>query len=104
MSEPTSATAAGEKKSLVRAFVASLSGTTLEYYDFAAYSAASATILGKLFVPSSDELASTMLALFPYAVGYVSRPFGGFLFGRLGDIAGRKQVLVFTLLLAGVAT
>ncbi|GAA5154809.1 MULTISPECIES: MFS transporter [Amycolatopsis] len=93
-----------DRKSLRRAFVASLSGTTLEYYDFAVYSVASATILGKLFFPSSDELASTMLAFSTYAVGYVSRPLGGFLFGRLGDILGRKQVLVFTLLLTGIAT
>ncbi|GAB2990769.1 MHS family MFS transporter [Amycolatopsis acidiphila] len=93
-----------DRKSLRRAFAASLSGTTLEYYDFAVYSVASATILGKLFFPSSDELAGTMLAFSTYAVGYVSRPFGGFLFGRLGDILGRKQVLVFTLLLTGIAT
>jgi MFS family permease len=99
MTEPTT-----DRKSLRRAFAASLSGTTLEYYDFAVYSVASATILGKLFFPSSDELASTMLAFSTYAVGYVSRPFGGFLFGRLGDILGRKQVLVFTLLLTGIAT
>lgn len=92
------------KKSLVRAFAASLSGTTLEYYDFAAYSVASATILGKLFFPSSDELASTMLAFSTYAVGYLARPLGGFVFGRLGDILGRKQVLVFTLLVTGIAT
>jgi MFS family permease len=92
------------KKGLVRAFAASLSGTTLEYYDFAAYSVASATILGKLFFPSADELASTLLAFSTYAVGYVSRPLGGFVFGRLGDILGRKQVLVFTLLLTGIAT
>jgi len=93
-----------DRRSLVRAFMASLSGTTLEYYDFAAYSVASATILGKLFFPSSDELASTMLAFSTYAVGYLSRPLGGFIFGRLGDILGRKQVLVFTLLLTGIAT
>jgi MFS family permease len=95
---------ATDRKSLRRAFAASLSGTTLEYYDFAVYSVASATIFGKLFFPSSDELASTMLAFSTFAVGYVSRPVGGFLFGRLGDILGRKQVLVFTLLLTGIAT
>lgn len=95
---------APDRKSLLKAFAASLSGTTLEYYDFAVYSVASATILGKLFFPSSDELAATMLAFSTYAVGYVSRPFGGFVFGRLGDIIGRKQVLVATLLLTGIAT
>jgi MFS family permease len=104
MSEPSTAPTPAEKKSLVRAFAASLSGTTLEYYDFAAYSVASATILGKLFFPSSDELASTMLAFSTYAVGYAARPFGGLIFGRLGDVIGRKKVLVATLLLTGIAT
>ncbi|HVV09935.1 MFS transporter [Amycolatopsis sp.] len=103
MTETTTAQAP-DKKSLARAFAASLSGTTLEYYDFAVYSVASATILGKLFFPSSDELASTMLAFSTYAVGYAARPLGGFIFGRLGDIIGRKQVLVATLLLTGIST
>jgi MFS family permease len=93
-----------DRSALRRAFAASVSGTTLEYYDFAAYSVASATILGKLFFPSHDELAATMLAFSTYAVGYVARPLGGFIFGRLGDLLGRKQVLVFTLLLTGIST
>ncbi|MFD2421119.1 MFS transporter [Amycolatopsis pigmentata] len=92
------------RRSLRRAFAASLSGTTLEYYDFAAYSVASATLFGRLFFPSGDELAGTMLAFSTYAVGYLSRPVGGFVFGRLGDVLGRKRILVFTLLLTGFAT
>jgi MFS family permease len=92
------------RRSLRRAFAASLSGTTLEYYDFAAYSVASATLFGKLFFPSGDEMAGTMLAFSTYAVGYLSRPLGGFVFGRLGDVLGRKHILVFTLLLTGIAT
>jgi MFS family permease len=99
-----SSTPPRDRRSLVRAFVASLSGTTLEYYDFAAYSVASATLFGKLFFPSGDQLAGTMLAFSTYAVGYLSRPLGGFVFGRLGDVLGRKQVLVFTLVLTGIAT
>jgi MFS family permease len=91
-------------KSLWRAFIASLSGTSLEWYDFAAYSVASATIFGPLFFPGNDPLASTMLAFSTYAVGYVARPLGGFVFGRLGDVIGRKRVLVITLLLTGAAT
>jgi MFS family permease len=100
----TSPLETAERRSLRRAFAASLSGTTLEYYDFAAYSVASATILGHLFFPSGDELASTMAAFSTYAVGYLARPLGGFVFGRLGDVIGRKQILVFTLLLTGIAT
>jgi len=93
-----------EKSALRRAYVASLSGTALEYYDFAAYSVAAATIFGDLFFPSGDDLVGTMAAFSTYAVGYLARPVGGFVFGRLGDVIGRKKVLVYTLLLAGIAT
>ncbi|AXB45705.1 MFS transporter [Amycolatopsis albispora] len=91
-------------RSLRRAFAASLSGTALEWYDFAAYSVAAATIFGELFFPAGDKLAGTMAAFSTYAVGYLARPLGGFVFGRLGDVIGRKRVLVFTLILTGVAT
>ena len=92
------------RKTLVRAFTASLTGTSLEWYDFAVYSAASALVFGKLFFPSEDPLTGTLLAFSTYAVGYVSRPLGGFVFGRLGDVIGRKRVLVATLVLVGAAT
>jgi MFS family permease len=93
-----------DKKALRRAYTASLSGTALEYYDFAAYSVAAATIFGDLFFPSGDDLAGTMAAFSTYAIGYLARPLGGIVFGRLGDVIGRKKVLVYTLLLAGIAT
>jgi MFS family permease len=89
---------------LAKAFVASLTGTSLEWYDFAVYSAASALVFGKLFFPSGDPLTGTLLAFSTYAVGYISRPLGGFIFGRLGDVIGRKRVLVATLVLVGLAT
>jgi MFS family permease len=89
---------------LIRAFVASLAGTALEWYDFAIYNVAAATVLGPLFFPSSDPLTGTLLAFSTYAVGYLSRPIGGFFFGRLGDVLGRKRVLVATLLVTGLAT
>ncbi|MFI9028248.1 MFS transporter [Streptomyces sp. NPDC053560] len=88
----------------MRAFIASLTGTSLEWYDFAVYSAASALVFGKLFFPSEDPLTGALLAFSTYAVGYVSRPLGGFVFGRLGDVIGRKKVLVATLVLIGAAT
>ncbi len=93
-----------DKRALRRAYTASLSGTSLEYYDFAAYSVAAATLFGDLFFPSGDDLAGTMAAFSTYAIGYLARPIGGFVFGRLGDVIGRKKVLVYTLLLAGIAT
>ncbi|MFD4550777.1 MFS transporter [Streptomyces sp. NPDC058466] len=87
-----------------RAFFASLTGTALEWYDFAVYSAAAALVFGDLFFPSEDPLTGTLLAFSTYAVGYVSRPLGGFVFGRLGDVIGRKKVLIATLVLIGAAT
>ena len=94
----------GDRRSLVRAFAASLSGTTLEWYDFAVYGAAAALVFGDLFFPSDEPLTGTLLAFSTYAVGYLARPLGGIFFGRLGDRIGRKTVLVWTLLLIGVAT
>ncbi|PWH05711.1 MFS transporter [Brachybacterium endophyticum] len=93
-----------DRKSLYKAFAAALSGTTMEWYDFAVYSAASALVLGTLFFPSEDPYVATISAFSTYAVGYVSRPIGGVVFGRLGDIIGRKRVLVITLLMIGIAT
>jgi MFS family permease len=93
-----------DRRSLRRAFLASLSGTALEWYDFTAYSAAAALVFPRLFFPAADPLTGTLLAFSTYAVGYVSRPLGGVVFGRLGDVIGRKQVLVLTLVLIGVAT
>ncbi|TVZ84805.1 sugar transport protein [Streptomyces sp. BK340] len=87
-----------------RAFAASLTGTTLERYDFAVYSAAAALVLGKLFFPSEDPLTAALLAFSSCAVGYVSRPLGGVVFGRLGDVIGREKVLMATLVLIGAAT
>ncbi|GAA4778835.1 MFS transporter [Actinomycetospora chlora] len=87
-----------------KAFMASLSGTSLEYYDFAVYGTASALVFPQLFFPGNDPLTGLLLAFTTFAVGYVSRPVGGFVFGRLGDTLGRKRVLVTTLLLIGAAT
>lgn len=92
------------KKQSARAFIVSLSGTSLEWYDFAIYSSASALIFGGVFFPSGDPLSGTLAAFGTYAVGYVARPLGGILFGRLGDVIGRKNILVWTLLLIGIAT
>lgn len=99
-----SAVPAVGRKDLYKAFLASLTGTTLEWYDFAVYSAASAIVLGTLFFPTDDPYVGVVSAFSTYAVGYISRPIGGIVFGRLGDIIGRKKVLVITLMLIGIAT
>ncbi|MBB2940695.1 metabolite-proton symporter [Actinoplanes lutulentus] len=87
-----------------RVIVASLVGTSLEWYDFFLYASAAALVFGKLFFPSFDPLTGTLLAFTTYAVGFVARPLGGIVFGHFGDRVGRKGVLVVTLLLMGGAT
>ena len=99
--------AAGKRKmppGALKAYVASLTGTSLEYYDFAIYSVASALVFPKVFFPGNDEYVGLLLSFSTFAVGYLARPIGGVIFGRLGDKIGRKQVLVTTLLLIGIAT
>ena len=83
---------------------ASVAGTALEYYDFAVYNTLAALVFGKLFFPSFDPTAGLLLSFATYWLGYLSRPFGGILFGRLGDLRGRRYVLVVTLLIMGVTT
>jgi MFS family permease len=84
-----------------RLATASLVGTTLEWYDFTIYNTLAALIFNRLFFPSFDPLTGTLLAFSTYAVGYMARPFGGVLFGHLGDKLGRRAVLVITLICMG---
>lgn len=88
----------------MKAYIASLTGTSLEYYDFAIYSVASALVFPKVFFPGNDEFVGLLLSFSAFAVGYLARPIGGVIFGRLGDKIGRKRVLFITLMVIGIAT
>ncbi len=101
---PTPPTAARPPSSVRRVIVASLVGTSLEWYDFFIYGTAAALVFNKLFFPSFDPLVGTLLSFATFAVGFISRPLGGIVFGHYGDRIGRKNVLVVTLLLMGLAT
>lgn len=87
-----------------RLAAASMVGTALEWYDFMIYNTMSALVFNKIFFPSLDPMVGMLLAFSTYAVGYLSRPLGGVIFGRLGDKLGRRAVLVLTLVLMGVTT
>ncbi len=101
---PTFETVPRRPSSVRRVIVASLVGTSLEWYDFFIYGTAAALVFNKLFFPGFDPLVGTVLAFATFAVGFVSRPLGGVIFGHYGDRIGRKNVLVATLLLMGLAT
>jgi metabolite-proton symporter len=86
---------------LRKVVLASMIGTTIEWYDFFLYGSAAALVFGKLFFPKSDPVTGTMLAFATYALGFVARPLGGLVFGHFGDRIGRKQLLMLSLLLMG---
>src|SRR5438094_4887959 len=95
---------ASKRTSTSRLAAASAVGTTLEWYDFTIYNTLAALIFNRLFFPSFDPLTGTILAFSTYAVGYISRPFGGVIFGHLGDKLGRRAVLVITLISMGLTS
>ena len=98
------AAAEAKPSSMKRVVVASLIGTTIEWYDFFLYTLASATIFASLFFPAYDPLTGTLLAFVTYAVGFVARPVGALIFGHFGDRLGRKKLLIISLVMMGGAT
>ncbi|HEX6783764.1 MAG TPA: MFS transporter [Sphingomicrobium sp.] len=93
-----------KRSSLTRVIASSLIGTTIEWYDFFLYGSAAALVFNKLFFPSFDPLVGTLLAFATYAVGFVARPLGGIVFGHFGDRIGRKKLLMWSLVMMGLAT
>ncbi|MEH0581265.1 MULTISPECIES: MFS transporter [Streptomyces] len=87
-----------------RVAVASLVGTTIEYYDFTVYGTASALVLGPAFFPSGNAALSSLAAFLTFAAAFLSRPLGVVVFGTIGDRLGRRRALVISLLMMGVAT
>jgi MHS family shikimate/dehydroshikimate transporter-like MFS transporter len=87
-----------------RVMMASAVGSALEWYDFFIYGTAAALVFSELFFPKVDPTTGLLLSFATFGVGFFARPFGGIVFGHLGDRVGRKPVLVMTLMLVGVGT
>lgn len=93
----------GDKQSGRRAVAAAVIGNILEWYDFAVY-AYMAGVLARTFFPTADEVTSLLSTFAAFGVGFVVRPLGGILIGRLGDIKGRKTALIVTVGLMAAGT
>jgi MFS family permease len=101
MSDNTSNTELDRKHKLV-IFASSL-GTVFEWYDFYIYGTLAA-FFGKLFFPPENETAGFLASLALFGVGFSVRPFGALVFGRIGDLVGRKYTFLVTILVMGIST
>ncbi len=95
---------ARSRRQYITAGLASMMGTTIEWYDYFLYGTAAALIFNKIFFPTFDPITGTLAAFATYSVGFFARPFGGIVFGHFGDKVGRKSMLLITLFLMGIPT
>jgi len=91
------------RQSSRQAVSAAVIGNVLEWYDFAVYGFM-AGIIGKNFFPSGDEVSQLLAAFAVFGVGFLARPLGGIVIGRIGDTSGRKTALVLTIMLMAAGT
>lgn len=108
MSTSSSAVSVDERKRPMtkeekRVILASSAGTIFEWYDFYLYGSLAA-IIGAQFFSSFPEATRNVFALLAFAAGFLVRPFGALFFGRLGDMIGRKQTFLMTILIMGLST
>lgn len=87
-----------------RVIVASLIGTTIEFFDFYIYATAAVSVFPLLFFPAGDATAALLASMATFGVAFVARPIGSMLFGHFGDRIGRKATLIGSLLMMGIAT
>src|SRR6266581_4133472 len=103
-SDPAPAGDAVRRRQVTLAAVASVIGTSIEWYDFFLYGTAAAIVFPAVFFPDSSSYSGTLESFATYAVGFAARPVGAAIFGHWGDRLGRKATLIVTLLMMGIAS
>jgi metabolite-proton symporter len=93
-----------EKQVSKKILIASLVGSSIEWFDYFLYGTVASLVFNQLFFPSSDPTVGLLLAYASFALSFFIRPIGGALFSHIGDKIGRKKTLVLTLSLMGSAT
>ncbi|MFC7405887.1 MFS transporter [Georgenia alba] len=104
MTGSTSPATASKPRTNLKVLVGSLSGSSIEWFDFFLYATAAALIFDRQFFPTEDPVVSLMLSYLSLSLTFFIRPFGGIVFSHIGDRIGRKKTLVVTLSLMGGAT
>ncbi len=94
----------GPLNSPARVLLASLVGTTIEFFDFYVYATAAVLVFPVLFFPNSDPTTALLASFATFSIAFFARPFGAVVFGHFGDRVGRKTTLVAALLTMGVST
>ncbi|WP_051495053.1 MFS transporter [Nocardia nova] len=100
--EPTTDSVPANRRS--RVVIASLIGTSIEFYDFYIYGTAAVLVFPKLFFPHESPTAAQLSSFVTFALAFFARPIGSVVFGHFGDRIGRKRTLVSSLLIMGTAT
>jgi MFS family permease len=90
-------------RSIAKVIFASSAGTLIEWYDFYIFGSL-ATIISSQFFPKDNPTAALLSTLAVFATGFVVRPFGALVFGRMGDLIGRKYTFLLTLMIMGLST
>jgi MFS family permease len=90
-------------KDEIKIITASCVGTVFEWYDFILFGTI-APIVGRLFFSKTDPTTGLIFALLTFSAGFIIRPFGALVFGRIGDLIGRKYTFLVTILIMGLAT
>ncbi|MBT2639857.1 MFS transporter [Bacillus sp. ISL-39] len=93
-----------DKKTTYRVLIASLVGSSIEWFDYFLYGTMAALVFNQLFFVNEDPTVGLLLAYASFALSFFIRPFGGIIFSHIGDRIGRKKTLVLTLSLMGAAT
>ena len=87
-----------------KVLIASLAGTTIEFFDFYVYATAAVLVFPTLFFPSSDPTSAMLQSFATFSIAFFARPIGAMVFGHFGDRIGRKATLVAALLTMGIST
>ncbi len=103
-SSPTVEPAKGALNSPARVLLASLVGTTIEFFDFYVYATAAVLVFPTLFFPNTDPTTALLASFATFSIAFFARPLGAVVFGHFGDRVGRKTTLVAALLTMGVST